>query len=288
MPDRDSRGSELGSGVLYVVATPIGNLEDITERAVKVLKAVRLIAAEDTRRTRALLGALGLPARELLAYHDHNERELAERLVERLRAGHAVALVSDAGTPLLADPGFALVSACYRAGVPVRPVPGVCAITCALSVCPLPTRDFRFAGFLPARAAARRERLRVLLERDPLVFYEAPHRMLETLAELEALAPERRVFIGREMTKRFESYLCDVPARLAAQLAGAEALRGEFVVVVEAPSEAPGASLSAERVLAVLGRELKPAQAARLAAELTGRKRRELYEQLTGRTGEPG
>jgi 16S rRNA (cytidine1402-2'-O)-methyltransferase len=265
------------AGVLYVVATPIGNLEDITGRAAKVLRSVAMIAAEDTRRTRVLLEAIGAAGPLLIALHAHNEASVVARILAELDRGADVALVSDAGTPLLSDPGFELVRACWRVGVAVLPVPGASAISAALSVCPLPVGRFRFEGFLPARAGPRRERLRELAVSDvAVVLFEAPHRVAECLADCATLMPARELMIGREMTKRHEQYLCGVADTLLAQLRGAEQLRGEFVIVIPAAAADAGAG-DARRIMEVLCRELAPAQAARLGAELLGIGKRELY-----------
>jgi 16S rRNA (cytidine1402-2'-O)-methyltransferase len=264
-------------GVLYVVATPIGNLEDMTRRGADVLRSVAMIAAEDTRRTRVLLEAIGAVPRQLIALHAHNESAALARVLERLRQGDDVALVSDAGTPLLSDPGFELVRACWEASVPVIPIPGASAIMAILSVCPLPVGRFRFEGFLPARSGQRRERLQALAgEADAVVFFEAPHRMAECLEDLDAVVPGRNIMIGREMTKLHEQYLCGPPAELLVRLRDAGQLRGEFAVVL------PGAGAVAvapdvRRTMAVLARELSPAQAARIGADLLGVGKRELY-----------
>lgn len=237
-----------------------------------------MIAAEDTRRTRVLLEAIGSGPLPILALHTHNESTASEGVMVRLREGASVALVSDAGTPLLSDPGFEVVRACWREAIPVIPVPGPSAIATVLSVCPLPAGRFMFEGFLPARPAAREERLLVLLEAGmAVVFFEAPHRISATLADLARLAPERRLMIGREMTKRHEQYLCDVPDRLLGALTEGEHLKGEFVCVLEAGT-AGATPVEVRRTMEVLVRELPPTQAARLGAELLGRNRRELYE----------
>jgi 16S rRNA (cytidine1402-2'-O)-methyltransferase len=264
-------------GVLYVVATPIGNLEDMTRRGADVLRSVAMIAAEDTRRTRVLLDAIGAVGAQLLALHTHNESVAVGRVVARLREGVDVALVSDAGTPLLSDPGFELVRACWQAGIAVVPVPGASAIMAILSVCPLPVGRFTFEGFLPSRAGARRERLQALVATaDAVVFFEAPHRMAECLADLATLVPDRQIMIGREMTKLHEQYLCGRPAELLAQLQEAGQLRGEFAVVLSGAG-ADAVAPDVRRTMAVLTRELPPAQAARLGAELLGVGKRELY-----------
>jgi 16S rRNA (cytidine1402-2'-O)-methyltransferase len=264
-------------GVLYVVATPIGNLEDITRRAADVLRSVAMIAVEDTRRTRVLLEAIGAVGPQLVTLHAHNESAVIGRVLARLQGGGDVALVSDAGTPLLSDPGFELVRACWQAGITVLPVPGASAIMAILSVCPLPVGRFRFEGFLPARSSPRRERLAALVtEAEAVVFFEAPHRMAECLEDLALVAPARQIMIGREMTKLHEQYLCGRPAELLARLHDAGQLRGEFVVVLSGAGSAPVAP-DVRRTMAVLARALSPAQAARIGAELLGVGRRELY-----------
>lgn len=266
------------AGLLYVVATPIGNLEDLGRRAVNILASVATIAAEDTRRTRVLLEAIGVAGVELLALHSHNESAASGAVLRRLREGCTVALVSDAGTPLLCDPGYELVRACWEEGIEVRPIPGASAVTALLSVSPLPGAHYRFEGFLPSRPGARDARLRELLELDePSVFFEAPHRMASTLDDLARLAPQRRMLVGREMTKLHEQYLCASAGELLVELRAADRLRGEFVCVLEA---APGASRprDARRTMEILGRELAPAQAARLGAQLLDLPKRELYQ----------
>lgn len=263
--------------MLYVVATPIGNLEDFSRRGASVLATVATIAAEDTRRTRVLLDAIGVTGVPIVALHSHNETAASDAVLGRLRAGDSVALVSDAGTPLISDPGFELVRACWAAGVTVVPVPGASAVAAVLSVCPLPGGRYLFEGFLPARPGQREERLRELLAMAvAVVFFEAPHRMASTLEYLERLAPGRRLMVGREMTKRHEQYLCDVPAVLRRTLSGDDRFKGEFVCVLEAGAESIG--LEVRRTMEALTRELSPAQAARLGAQLLGRNRRELYE----------
>ena len=263
--------------MLYVVATPIGNLEDFSRRGAEVLGSVAMIAAEDTRRTRVLLEAIGVPGVPVLALHSHNETAASETVLAHLRDGAAVALVSDAGTPLLSDPGFELVRACWEEGIAVLPVPGASAVAAVLSICPLPGARFMFEGFLPAKPAARDGRLRVLLEAGmAVVFFEAPHRMAATLEDLDRLAPERRVVIGREMTKRHEQYLYDLPGALLRTLTAGGHLKGEFVCVLEG-GRSETTPDDARRTMEILVRELSPTQAARLGAQLLGRSRRELY-----------
>ncbi len=268
------------AGVLHVVATPIGNLGDFSPRAGKVLASVAAICAEDTRHTRQLLAQVGVST-PLLALHEHNEQALAPRLVERLLAGESLALVSDAGTPLVSDPGFRLVRAAREAGIRVSPVPGPCALVAALSVAGLPSDRFAFEGFLPAKAAGRRERLAALAgEPRTLIFYESSHRIEDMLADAAAAFGDgRRAVLARELTKLFETVLDGSLAELHAQVqSDANQRKGEFVLVVEGAGE-EGADRLAEgrRVYALLSRELKPSVAARLAAEITGAPRKALY-----------
>jgi 16S rRNA (cytidine1402-2'-O)-methyltransferase len=277
---------------LYVVATPIGNLGDMTNRACEVLGAVDLIAAEDTRHTRALLQAFGLQT-PTFSLHEHNEAQKAAALVRELDAGKSIALVSDAGTPLISDPGFSVVAAARAAGHAVIAIPGACAAIAALSVSGLPTDRFVFEGFLPAKSAARRERLQMLAtESRTLVFYEAPHRIAETLADLaDVFGSAREVSISREITKRFESHYAGTLTELAERAKNdADMQRGELVIVVRgAETAAKSGTVDADQLLRVLAEDLSPAQAAKLAAKLTGAKRSELYEralQLAGKSRE--
>jgi len=268
------------AGTLYVVATPIGNLADLSARAREVLGEVAAICAEDTRHTRALLAAHGIE-RPLLALHEHNEAEQAWKLVERLRAGDSLALVSDAGTPLVSDPGYRLVREARAAGLRVSPVPGACAAIAALSVAGIPSDRFCFEGFLPAKAAARRERL-VALAREPrtLVFYESAHRIEEALADLVAVfGGEREAVLARELTKLFETVLGDSLAAIAERVAGdADQRKGEFVLVVRGcADDGSAALLEGQRLYARLKEQLSPSQAAKLAAELSGAPRKALY-----------
>jgi 16S rRNA (cytidine1402-2'-O)-methyltransferase len=264
-------------GVLYVVATPIGNLADMTSRGADVLRGVAMIAAEDTRRTRVLLDALGVKGPQMVALHAHNEANALARVIVALQEGHDVALVSDAGTPLVSDPGFELVRACWAEGLKVIPVPGPSSLMAVLSVCPLPVGRFRFEGFLPARDAQRRERLRALAaEQAAVVFFEAPHRVAACLADLADLVPERQIMLGREMTKLHEQYVCGTAGELLARLEAAGQLRGEFVVVLTGAGDST-IPADARHTMRILAQELPPAQAARLGAELLGRSKRELY-----------
>ncbi|MGH8282113.1 MAG: 16S rRNA (cytidine(1402)-2'-O)-methyltransferase [Gammaproteobacteria bacterium] len=270
-----------GAGVLYVVATPIGNLEDLSPRAQRVMAEVQLIAAEDTRHTRTLLAHFGLRT-SLLALHDHNEAECTPRVLARLLAGESVALVSDAGTPLISDPGFNLVRAARMAGVTVSPVPGPSALIAALSVSGLPTDRFVFEGFLPARSAARRARLAELAaETRTLVFYEAVHRLQESLADMaQTLGAERAAVLARELTKLHETVSSGTLSELATRLtANAEAPKGEAVILVAGNAEARsrGADIETQRVLRILLEELPIRQAAELAARISGGRKNRLY-----------
>ncbi|BBD78965.1 16S rRNA (cytidine(1402)-2'-O)-methyltransferase [Aerosticca soli] len=267
-------------GCLWVVATPIGHLDDISARALATLRAVDLIAAEDTRHSGALLRHFGIDT-PLTALHEHNERAAVDALVRRLVAGASVALVSDAGTPLVSDPGFRLVRAARAAGVRVSPVPGPCAAIAALSVAGLPSDRFVFEGFLPAKAAARRVRLRELAgEPRTLIFYESCHRLSESLDDAAGiLGTDREAVLARELTKRFETVLAAPLAELALRVkTDADQQRGECVLLVAGHADTAEAELAeGRRVFALLREELPPAQAARLAAAITGAPRRRLY-----------
>lgn len=267
-------------GTLFIVATPIGNLEDLSPRAQRTLAEVAAVCAEDTRHTRRLLGHYGIDA-ELVALHEHNEQALAVRLVQRLQAGESLALVSDAGTPLVSDPGFRLVAAARAAGIRVSPVPGPSALIAALSVAGLPSDRFAFEGFLPAKAAARRERLQKLAgESRTLLFYESSHRIADTLEDMVvAFGAERRAVLARELTKLFETVLDGSLEALRDRVqADADQRKGEFVLVVEgAGDDADAALAEGRRVYALLSSHLPPSAAARLAAEITGAPRKALY-----------
>lgn len=270
------------TGVLYVVATPIGNLDDLSARAAATLKRVALIAAEDTRHSSRLLQHFGISTPSL-ALHDHNEQDQIERLLARLAAGDDIALISDAGTPLVSDPGYRLVAAAQAAGVRVSPVPGACAAIAALSAAGLPSDRFAFEGFLPAKAAARRSRLAVLAgETRTLILYEAPHRIVECLQDIcQVLGDGRRVALARELTKTFETLRLMPAAALSAWVeADPNQQKGEIVLVVEGAPEADRLpdEAQADELLVKLLRYLPVKQAAQLAAELTGRRKNELYD----------
>jgi 16S rRNA (cytidine1402-2'-O)-methyltransferase len=270
-------------GTLWVVATPIGNLGDMSSRAVEVLKQVQVIAAEDTRRTGTLLNHFGVDT-PMLSCHEHNEVARVDELMGRLEGGEDVALVSDAGTPLISDPGFPLVREARARGIRVSPVPGPSALTAALCVAGLPTDRLLFEGFLPFRREARRKHLaRLAGEQRTMVFYESTHRITEMLADCaEILGPERPAVVARELTKTFESVTSGTLSELAAALAnGDEPAKGEFVVLIGThPAADPDAVVSdeARRVLEILAADLAPSQAAKLAAAITGAKRQRLYE----------
>ena len=254
---------QLNAGLLYVVATPIGHLGDLSRRAEEVLKRVQILAAEDTRRTRVLLDHIEHRVPELVSLHEHNEAQMTKKLIERLLAGVDVAVVSDAGTPLINDPGYVFVRAAHAAGINLVPIPGPCAITTVLSVCPLPCHPFSFIGFLPAKATARRQLLENrMAEPDALVFLEAPHRILETLSDISLLT-SRQVMIGRELTKKFETLLVGEPRALIDRLG--EQPKGEFTVVIEAAA-ASTVTRDAQSVLRVLLQELPPSKAAKMAS----------------------
>lgn len=267
-------------GTLYVVATPIGNLADLTPRAREVLASVALIAAEDTRHTRQLLQTCGIGT-ALTSLHEHNEAQKSAELVARLAQGESIALVSDAGTPLVSDPGFDLVAAARRAGIAVIAIPGACAAIAALSVAGLPTDRFVFEGFLPAKSAARGERLDQLArEQRTMVFYEAPHRLTEVLRDMaRILGADRNASISRELTKRFETTYSGTLAQLSeAAEHDSDMSRGEIVIVVSGASATSSAlELDGDALLRALLEELSPSQAAKVAAHITGRKRSDLY-----------
>ena len=277
-------------GTLYVVATPIGNLDDISARALRILREVALIAAEDTRHSARLMQHLGIGP-PLAACHEHNERDQGGRFLARLEAGEDVALISDAGTPLISDPGYHLVRQARAAGFAVVPVPGACALIAALSAAGLPSDRFIFEGFLPAKAAGRRARLEQVREEPrTLIFYEAPHRILECLEDMRAVfGGERQALLARELTKTFETLkglpLDELCAWVAAD---SNQQRGECVVLVagwQAPEGEEAVSAEALRVLDLLLAEMPLKRAAALAAEITGVRKNLLYQVALTRQG---
>jgi 16S rRNA (cytidine1402-2'-O)-methyltransferase len=227
---------------LYVVASPIGNLEDITYRAVRILKEVVLIACEDTRHTRRLLDHYGIATR-LVSYHEHNEETRAAELLDRLTAGDSVALMSDAGTPLISDPGYRVVAAVAAAGIQIVPIPGPSALIAALSASGLPTDSFRFCGFLPAKASQRRRTLESLAgETATLVFYEAPHRIVESIGEIRSVLGNRPAVLARELTKIHEEFLRGRLDEIHATLAGRLSIKGEITILIGRGGEIPAAA----------------------------------------------
>lgn len=270
---------------LYVVATPIGNLEDISYRAVRILSEVDLIAAEDTRHSRVLLAHYSIST-EVQAFHEHNEAQAEGRMLERIANGQAVALISDAGTPLISDPGYRLVCAARKAGLPVFSVPGPSAIIAALSVAGLPPDRFIFEGFLPSKAVARKKRLEALCrETRTLVFYESSHRIEAAIASMaDVFGQQRMAAVCRELTKKFETVLRAPLADIAQQLsADKNQTRGEFVVIVEGFEGGEDDALSSAYQIAVALLEYLPAsQAARVAARLSDVPRRKVYQLLKG------
>lgn len=270
------------SGILYVVATPIGNLQDISLRALDILKNVDAIAAEDTRHTSGLLNHFGI-SKKLIAVHEHNEHQSAEKLLIQLNAGESIALVTDAGTPGISDPGAVVVDLVRKAGVKVVPVPGASAVIAALSASGITQNGFLFHGFLPASGSARRRALESLKTQTvTLVFYEAPHRILECIADLSlVLGPDRRITFARELTKTFETfYSCNLGEALAWLEADTNQQRGEFVLLVEAPVEKEAEAIpeDAVHILKLLLAELPLKQAVKLATDITQLKKNDLYE----------
>jgi len=273
--------SSVQTGCLWVVATPIGHRDDFSARAIATLREVAVIAAEDTRHSRPLLVHHNI-ATPLIALHEHNERDAVEAIVRRLEGGDSVALISDAGTPLVSDPGFRLVRAARAAGIRCAPVPGACAAIAALSVAGLPSDRFVFEGFLPPKPAARRARLQELAgEPRTLIFYESSHRVAESLADMrEVFGAAREAVLARELTKLFETVIGEPLARLAERVANdPDQQRGECVILVAGRGEEADAKLAeGQRIFAILREELPPAKAAKLAAAISGAPRKALYE----------
>jgi 16S rRNA (cytidine1402-2'-O)-methyltransferase len=273
------------TGTLYVVATPIGNLSDASARSREVLASVDLVACEDTRTTRTLLSHYGITTRTV-ALHEHNEHAESDKLIKLLREGKSVALVSDAGTPALSDPGAWLVAQAHKAGIRVSPVPGPSAAAAAFSAAGFPSARFLFAGFLPAQGAPRRKALESLEAAWPVILYEAPHRIAQTLQDLvERFGPEREIVIGRELTKKFEE-LARLPLGAAPDWLAErrERQQGEFVLVLAPGGERTEDSVDADRVLAVLLESLSPSEAAKVAAKITGLPKNALYRKAVERT----
>ena len=267
-------------GTLYVVATPIGNLGDLTTRAAETLGSVDLIAAEDTRHTRILLNHIGVSTR-LVSLHEFNERQRCQSIIDRLERGENIALVSDAGTPLVSDPGNILVAESIARNLPVRSVPGASAVTAALSVCGLPVDRFVFEGFLPAKQAARRARLqRLSSESRTMIFFESPRRLLTMLKDVQSeIGGSRRVSVLRELTKRFECVIDGCTDKVIRQIeSDSNALRGEVVVILSGCSNpGPHTEISADQLLRVLSDYLPPAAAAQAAARVLGGRKSDYY-----------
>lgn len=274
-------------GTLFVVATPIGNLDDLTLRAVKCLKEVDLIACEDTRRTSRLLNHLGI-RKPLVSCFEHNELARIDGLMEKLARGENIALVSDAGTPTISDPGFALVRAAHERGIRVSPVPGASALIAVLSASGLPTDEFLFAGFLPRTSSARRTRLQALQSHTAtLVFYESPHRALDSLVDMIGTLGDRRAFLGREVTKLHEELVPGTLASIERSLAARDEVLGEIVLVVAGAPEGAEKTRSMEDALVRFDAEVSmgatPRQAAREAAQATGLAARDVYARAAAR-----
>jgi 16S rRNA (cytidine1402-2'-O)-methyltransferase len=268
------------AGKLWIVATPIGNLEDLSPRARDVLAKVDLIAAEDTRHSAPLLRHFGIGTR-CVALHEHNERDASGDLVARMQNGASIALISDAGTPLISDPGFRLVRAAREAGLDVSTVPGPCAAIAALSIAGLPSDRFVFEGFLPPKSSARRSHFESLRgETRTLIFYESSHRILDTLRDAASVFGERRAAIARELTKLYETVLDGtLPALCERVAADTDQQRGEFVVLIAGSSDDADAArlIEGKRVFELLRDELPPGRAAKLASEISGAPRNALY-----------
>jgi 16S rRNA (cytidine1402-2'-O)-methyltransferase len=276
-------------GELFIVATPIGNLEDISQRALRVLREVDLIACEDTRHTRKLLNHFGID-QKTISYHEHNERERAEELCELLASGKSVALVSDAGTPLINDPGYRIVTAAIERGIRVTPLPGPVALIVALAASGLPTDEFFFGGFLPARANPRRARLEELRSvRATLAFYEAPHRIVATLKDAAEVFGNRRAVVARELTKLHEEYVRGTLHELVEQFSNVGTVRGEMVLIIsgEATESSPAnpeqtsTGRLVERVQELEREGLNSKEALKSAAREFGIKRAEAYRMMT-------
>lgn len=268
------------TGNLYIVATPIGNLEDITHRAVKVLQEVDLIAAEDTRHSQKLLQHYAIET-PMYALHDHNEKHKSAQLIEKLRSGVSIALISDAGTPLISDPGYHLVNSCREAGVRVIPIPGPSALTTAISACGLPTDKFCFKGFLPVKAQAKQQALEALHDESATsIFYEAPRRVRDTLVLFAEILPERKIVLAKELTKQFEYFAYGTALEVIEWLDEDPAhTKGEFVLMVEGvkkdPQDIPAEAL---QLLQVLVQELPLKKAAAIVARHYDLKKNQLYQ----------
>ena len=273
---------------LYLVSTPIGNLGDITIRALETLAAADVLACEDTRTTRVLLDRYGI-RRRAVAYHEHNSEEAGPRLVEAVRAGRSVALVSDAGTPLVSDPGYRLVELALEAGCRVVPIPGASALLAAVAASGLPSDTFTFSGFLPAKSGQRRTRLEELRAvPGTLVFYESPRRLADALAAMAETLGDRPAVVARELTKTFEEFRRGSLATLAAAYADEDTPKGEVVVCVGPSLEDEAIEQDVDGLLLSLAREMSASKAAGEAARMTGARKVDLYRRLTELKGDGG
>ena len=273
-------------GRLYVVSTPIGNLEDITYRAVRILKEADWIACEDTRTTRRLLDHYGIATRTI-SYHEHNETERTPELIERIEQGESGALVSDAGTPLLSDPGYRLVHAAAQADIRIEPLPGASALLAALVVSGLPTDQFHFGGFLPHKQGQRQRLLESLAdEAATLIFYEAPHRILESLEDIAAVLGPRDIVAARELTKMYEEILRGTASEIAAALSTRDSIRGEFVILIGKSLAPPSESVPIEDMIqALIATGVERMEAMKTVARERGLSKREVYKLLSGPPG---
>ncbi|MBV9081457.1 MAG: 16S rRNA (cytidine(1402)-2'-O)-methyltransferase [Acidobacteriaceae bacterium] len=275
-------------GTLHLIATPIGNLEDITLRALRILRdEVALIACEDTRQTEKLLGHYGI-RKPLISYHEHNEASRTAQLVERLEGGESIALVSDAGTPLVSDPGYRLVTRAIERGFPVVPIPGPCAIVTALAGSGLPTDEFRFIGFLPAKAAARRRVLQELRnEQATVIAYETPHRILDCLADVEELLGDRPLVIARELTKIHEEFVRGNARTARDQLARRPSVKGEITLLIGKSETAEAVEDPAAEVEKLQGQGVDRMQAIKMVAKRVRVPKRDLYRRCEERGSNP-
>ena len=272
----------MNQGTLFVVATPIGNLDDLSPRAREVLASVDLVAAEDTRVTGRLLSHFGIDCRQT-ALHDHNEKDKSAALIRRLESGESIALVSDAGTPLISDPGFTVVRSAHAAGITVSPVPGASALVAALSASGLPTDRFVFEGFLPAKKGARADRLQALNDESrPMIFYESVHRMADCIAAMrQTFGADRSAFIGRELTKLHEQCVAATLAELAAMIDSGEIPgKGEFVIIVAGREGRSVSAIDIDRLLTELLETMPGKQAADITARVTGGNRNAVYQRM--------
>ena len=272
----------MNQGTLFVVATPIGNLDDLSPRAREVLASVDLVAAEDTRVTGRLLSHFGIDCRQT-ALHDHNEKDKSAALIRRLESGESIALVSDAGTPLISDPGFTVVRSAHAAGITVSPVPGASALVAALSASGLPTDRFVFEGFLPAKKGARADRLQALNDESrPMIFYESVHRMADCIAAMrQTFGPDRSAFIGRDLTKLHEQCVAATLAELAAMIDSGEIPgKGEFVIIVAGREGRSVSAIDIDRLLTELLETMPGKQAADITARVTGGNRNAVYQRM--------